>query len=86
MRADIVFVRQRVAVFMDGCFWHNCPDRGSLPVSNASYWEAKFDKNRARDERVSVALKDAGWSVVRIWEHVPVQEAARLVEVELARF
>jgi DNA mismatch endonuclease (patch repair protein) len=68
-RADIVFPRQRIAVFVDGCFWHRCPEHGVSPRTNSSYWEAKLDRNVARDRRNDEALRAAGWTVVRVWEH-----------------
>lgn len=79
-RADIVFPRARVAVFVDGCFWHGCPLHGFVPRTNMSYWRAKLERNRARDRRDEAALKQAGWAVVRVWEHEPPEEAAARVE------
>ena len=80
MKPDVVFTKQKVAVFIDGCFWHVCPEHGTSPKSNASYWGPKLDANIARDRRNDTALADAGWTVVRIWEHEPVDEAvARVV-------
>lgn len=78
--ADIVFSRARVAVFVDGCFWHACPAHGDLPVSNRDFWRAKFDRNRARDRRVNDSLRNEGWHVIRIWEHEDVAEAVLRVE------
>jgi len=78
-RVDIVFTRARVAVFVDGCFWHGCPEHGRVPSTNGQYWPAKLARNRARDERVTAALKVDGWTVVRIWEHVPLAKAVELV-------
>lgn len=69
VRADVVFPRQRVAVFMDGCYWHRCPEHGTMPLTNHEYWRAKFQMNIARDARHNVALADRGWRVIRIWEH-----------------
>lgn len=66
---DIVFVRQKVAVFVDGCFWHGCPAHGARPQTNAEFWSEKIEKNRARDSRASRELKHLGWTVLRIWEH-----------------
>lgn len=65
---DFVFTRERVALFVDGCFWHGCKCR-KLPVSNVSFWKEKFRTNRIRDLRVSRSLRQAGWQVVRIKEH-----------------
>ena len=76
VRPDIVFPRRHLVVFVDGCFWHGCPEHGSQPASNAEYWRQKFERNRNRDARVSEALISSGWEVMRIWEHVPPEEAA----------
>ena len=76
VRADIVFTRRKVAVFVDGCYWHGCPEHGSLPKSNRDYWFAKITANKARDQRAGEALERAGWHVVRIWEHNDVDDAA----------
>lgn len=75
-RVDILFVSARVAVFVDGCFWHRCPDHGVRPVSNKSYWDAKLDRNVARDRANDEALAGAGWTVVRVWEHESPESAA----------
>jgi len=69
VRPDFVFPRERLAVFVQGCYWHNCPLHGSMPKSNAEFWAAKFRSNRARDRRNRRDLKSAGWSVLVIWEH-----------------
>jgi len=66
---DFVFRRERVAVFVDGCFWHGCPKCYRRPKSNRKFWDAKAARNRARDAEVTRALRRAGWTVVRIWEH-----------------
>jgi len=80
-RADIVFPRLRVAVFIDGCFWHGCPLHGTWPVNNAAWWRAKIDGNRARDQRVTATLVESDWTAVRIWEHEGIDDAvARVVE------
>jgi len=75
-RADIVFSRLRVAVFLDGCFWHGCRDHYTAPATNAEYWSAKVERNRDRDERITSALELAGWKVIRVWEHEPTPLAA----------
>jgi DNA mismatch endonuclease (patch repair protein) len=67
-RPDFVFRQQRVALFIDGCYWHGCKCR-RLPKKNREYWDAKFRDNRARDKRVTRDLRAAGWRVIRIWEH-----------------
>ena len=82
-RADIVFTRRRLAVFIDGCFWHGCPEHGTVPVSHADYWEPKLVKNRERDAETTAMAEAEGWKVLRIWEHVPPEEAVQLVVREL---
>lgn len=69
VRPDVVFTRQRLAVFIDGCFWHACPIHGNEPRANADYWRPKLQRNVERDRAVDAALEDAGWQVVRVWEH-----------------
>lgn len=83
VRADVVFPRQRVAVFLDGCFWHRCPEHGNSPRVNSDYWSAKLDRNVEHDQRVTAALDAAGWIVLRIWEHVPAHLAADQVQTML---
>lgn len=78
-KADLVFPGERVAVFVDGCFWHRCPEHGTSPASNTAYWEAKLAGNVARDRRNDAALIAAGWDVLRIWEHEPPECAAARV-------
>jgi DNA mismatch endonuclease (patch repair protein) len=68
-RPDFVFRPAKVAVFVDGCFWHGCPKCYRRPKSNRKFWDAKWARNRARDAEVTKALRKAGWRVVRIWEH-----------------
>ncbi|NLT26020.1 MAG: very short patch repair endonuclease [Microbacteriaceae bacterium] len=79
-RADIVFTKARLAVFVDGCFWHGCPDHATFPVRNADYWLPKLERNRARDLETDAALADAGWRVIRIWEHEDPTDAADRIE------
>ncbi|MBM7026069.1 very short patch repair endonuclease [Clavibacter zhangzhiyongii] len=74
--ADIAFTRQRIAVFIDGCFWHSCPQHLHLPKANADYWTAKLARNVERDAEVTALLRDLGWTVLRFWEHVPAEDAA----------
>jgi DNA mismatch endonuclease (patch repair protein) len=69
VRPDVVFTRARLAVFVDGCFWHRCPAHGNVPRANGGYWGPKLDRNVARDRAVDRALGDAGWRVLRAWEH-----------------
>lgn len=82
-RADLVFTRAKVAVFVDGCFWHSCPDHGTVPKSNREWWLAKLEANRARDRDTDVRLEEAGWTVVRVWEHENPEGAAAAVEQSL---
>jgi DNA mismatch endonuclease, patch repair protein len=79
VRPDIAFTARKVAVFVDGCFWHACPDHGSQPKNNEWYWSPKLARNVERDRAADAALTQAGWIVVRLWEHVPVTEAVALV-------
>lgn len=69
IRPDIVFVRVRVAVFVDGCFWHRCPEHGTTPRANTAYWGPKLERNVRRDRENDVALRAAGWTSIRVWEH-----------------
>ena len=69
LRSIHVFRRERVCVFVDGCFWHACPRHGTRPAGNRAFWKAKLDRNVARDRSVSRALRKAGWAVLRVWEH-----------------
>lgn len=80
IRPDVVFTKRRLAVFVDGCFWHRCPDHFSLPASNREYWLPKLDANVRRDREADAALSAQGWSVVRIWEHEPIEDAADHIE------
>jgi DNA mismatch endonuclease, patch repair protein len=68
-KPDFIFRRQRLAVFVDGCFWHGCPRCYSRPMSNRRFWDDKFATNKARDRLVTRTLRRRGWRVVRIWEH-----------------
>ena len=73
-RPDFVFPSVKLAVFVDGCFWHGCPKHGHTPASNIEYWESKLARNRQRDKRVSAELRAKGWLVIRVWEHSLKQE------------
>ena len=66
---DFVFRRERVAVFVDGCFWHGCPKHGTMPAGNRAFWKAKLARNTERDTLVTRSLRKAGWTVLRVWEH-----------------
>lgn len=83
--ADIVFPRAKLAVFVDGCFWHGCPEHHSVAKTNADYWATKVRRNRERDVETQALLAEGGWHTLRIWEHVPPQEAAEVVEGALER-
>lgn len=76
---DVVFTRRKVAVFVDGCFWHRCPIHGTEPKANTSYWKPKLDRNVARDRDVDQALTESGWKVIRVWEHESPQDVAATV-------
>ncbi|MEU4518355.1 very short patch repair endonuclease [Amycolatopsis sp. NPDC024027] len=73
--ADLVFGPARVAVFVDGCFWHGCPEHATWPKNNAEFWREKIETNRRRDADTDARLDDAGWLAVRIWEHESVEVA-----------
>jgi len=68
-KPDFVFPHFKIVVFIDGCFWHGCPNHCRMPASNVNYWETKIDKNKIRDKKITKALKMKGWQVIRIWEH-----------------
>lgn len=78
-KPDLVFVGAKVAVFIDGCFWHACPIHGQEPKTNAGFWSEKLRKNKLRDQTVNVKLAELGWRVVRIWEHELREDADRCV-------
>jgi len=86
IRADLVFTRRRVAVFLDGCFWHGCPVHATSPVIRARFWADKIAVNRERDRRHDDVLAGGGWTVIRIWEHEDPSEAAkRIASIVLSR-
>ena len=82
-RPDIAFTKQKVAIFIDGCFWHLCPIHGHIPKTNIHYWEPKLKKNSERDKNSNKVLRKAGWKVVRVWEHVSIKEAANSIIMNL---
>jgi DNA mismatch endonuclease, patch repair protein len=84
-RLDVAFPRLRIGVLLDGCFWHGCPQHGRVPSANPQYWPDKLKRNRARDTLVTESLERDGWTVVRIWEHVPLDEAVDRVEQVVRR-
>lgn len=75
-RADVVFTRARIAVFVDGCFWHRCPQHATEPKSNALWWQGKLERNVQRDRDTDAVLAAAGWLVLRMWEHEDAASAA----------
>jgi DNA mismatch endonuclease, patch repair protein len=79
VRPDIAFTARRVAVFVDGCFWHACPEHGTKPASNTWYWGPKLARNVERDRAADAALTAAGWRVVRVWEHESLESAVAAV-------
>jgi DNA mismatch endonuclease (patch repair protein) len=79
-RVDIVFPRAQIAVFVDGCFWHSCPEHATRPVSNAEWWSEKLARNVARDRDTDERLASAGWTVLRFWEHTDPVSAADAIE------
>jgi len=79
-RADLLFTRARVAVFVDGCFWHACPIHATQPTNNREWWAAKLRGNVARDRDTDARLTEQGWTSVRIWEHEPLTTAIATVE------
>ncbi len=83
--ADIVFSSAKVAVFVDGCFWHGCPEHASWPKSNAQFWREKIEADRARDADTDQRLQASGWQVVRVWAHESAPQAAKRID-EIIRF
>lgn len=82
---DIAFTRWRVAVFVDGCFWHGCPEHGNSPRSHSDWWARKIARNRERDAETDLLLAHAGWTVVRVWEHESIHEATKRVEAAVSQ-
>ena len=84
--ADLVFTKVRVAVFLDGCFWHGCPDHHTVAATNASFWAEKVESTRSRDRDTDRRLAAAGWTSIRVWEHEdPVEAAQRIHAVVRGR-
>jgi len=75
-KPDFVFRKQRLAVFVDGCFWHNCPRHGHIPKSNRKYWRKKLQRNEGRDRATNRELRSKGWRVLRLWEHAAKASAS----------
>lgn len=84
IRPDVVFTRRRIAVFVDGCFWHRCPKHYVAPKSNIAYWEPKLAANTVRDRFVDALLLKHEWTVVRVWEHEPSEAAAGRIAAVVA--
>ena len=82
--ADVVFPKAKVAVYVDGCFWHQCPEHGTLPRHNAQWWRDKLEANVRRDRETDAELAAAGWTVVRAWEHESASAAADRVQSAVA--
>jgi len=85
-KADVVFASARIAVLVDGCFWHGCPQHATWPKENADFWRDKIETNRRRDADTDRRLAEAGWLVIRVWEHEePAAAAARIAEAVRTR-
>ncbi|MBE9937794.1 MULTISPECIES: very short patch repair endonuclease [Cellulosimicrobium] len=82
---DVAFTRAKVAVFVDGCFWHGCPEHGMMPRSNGDWWKTKLAANQARDRDTDRLLSELGWTVVRVWEHEPPHVASDRVEAVVSQ-
>jgi DNA mismatch endonuclease (patch repair protein) len=80
---DVVFPREKLALFIDGCYWHACPEHASYPRTNAEWWRAKLEGTRERDRRNAAALSEAGWHVLRVWEHEDVATVGAKVRATL---
>jgi DNA mismatch endonuclease, patch repair protein len=84
--ADIAFPKLQVAIFVDGCFWHGCPEHGTWPKENADWWRGKIEANKRRDRDTDSQLAMAGWTVIRVWEHEdPELAAEEIAEVVQAK-
>ena len=75
-KPDIALGPSKVAVFVDGCYWHNCPEHGTIPKNNSEWWKEKFQRNRERDSRNDALLREMGWLPIHVWEHEDPDEAA----------
>ena len=85
VRIDVAFPARRIAVFVDGCWWHGCPQHMTWPKANAEWWRSKIEANQQRDQRVTHGLAQAGWTVIRLWEHEPIDGAAERVRAAVER-
>ena len=82
---DIAFPRLRIAVFVDGCYWHGCPEHGTRPRTNSEWWDWKIERTRMRDQDTNKLLSDRDWNVIRIWEHEDAHDAALRIESVVRR-
>lgn len=83
-RPDIAFTKQRIAVFVDGCFWHQCPDHSTMPKANEAFWRKKLRRNVERDVENNIALEAMGWTVLRFWEHEPPDDVAASIATAMS--
>jgi DNA mismatch endonuclease (patch repair protein) len=84
-RADVLFSKHKVAIFVDGCFWHGCPVHGTWPKTNSDWWREKIESNRKRDKDTDLKLERLGWVALRFWTHDDMDRAARLISCKLQR-
>ncbi|MFJ5076088.1 very short patch repair endonuclease [Streptomyces sp. NPDC088553] len=84
-RIDVAFTSVKVAVLIDGCFWHGCPEHATQPKANAEWWRQKLDRNMTRDRETTEHLEAQGWVVLRFWEHLPAAEVAATVKATVDR-
>lgn len=84
-RPDLFFSKKMVAVFVDGCFWHGCPNHNQRPITNQEFWENKIHRNIERDERTASLLEASGWTVLRFWEHQVKRNTDYCVEIILEK-
>ncbi|MFI5735239.1 very short patch repair endonuclease [Kribbella sp. NPDC051587] len=85
VRPDIVFTARKLAIFVDGCFWHCCPEHGRQPAVNTGYWSPKLQRNVERDRQTDAALLADGWRVIRLWEHESIEHSVVTVQRALER-
>ncbi|MEU8873672.1 very short patch repair endonuclease [Streptomyces javensis] len=81
---DIVFSKLKIAVFLDGCFWHGCPEHATSPRANAEWWRSKLDRNMERDRETTDHMHSAGWTVLRFWEHESAEDVAGRISATVA--
>lgn len=86
VKPDFVFLNRRIALFVDGCFWHACPQHMAMPSTNAAFWIEKLEANRARDQVVNRTLRRAGWRILRIWEHELVRKNEKTLQKRVRKF